>query len=257
MVVNVNVAKNYDYVNKSISLVVKKYKVDTQVNTIREKLIVSKPAVRGRIAGLSVKSIRRLRLVLRNVTGFKNIITLTYPDIVFDITESKKHINAFLQKLRREKIRYIWVMEFQSRGAVHYHIVVDKYIDYKVVNDTWKKIIKYNCYVRTEVKSIKKSVEQYLSNYMRKLKQKNVPDFVTNVGRFWGTSRNILVLYGSYIINNVPLKKAFKSLRILIKWYQAKLKSFGINWKRKNQGFIAWGGSNVFNNYNFMEVLKC
>jgi len=51
-------------------------------------------------------------------------VTLTYRKNFKDCEESKKHLNAFFQHFRRQdqKFGYVWKMEPQKRGAIHYHL---------------------------------------------------------------------------------------------------------------------------------------
>lgn len=55
-------------------------------------------------------------------------ITLTYPtELLNDNKSSKKQLSYFLAKLRifsNGKIHYIWVKEYQKRGAIHYHLLL-------------------------------------------------------------------------------------------------------------------------------------
>jgi hypothetical protein len=37
--------------------------------------------------------------------------------------EYRPYEDAFLQYLRRRNIKFIWVLEFQTRGASHYHVL--------------------------------------------------------------------------------------------------------------------------------------
>lgn len=243
--VNIKIAKDYKFVNKNARFTIFQFKQDVILEISQER-IVTQRAKRGVIRNFSVGSARRLRFVLRNLPKeFRYTITLTYPQIVNDIRNSKANLNAFLQWLRRRKIDYVWVAEFQLRGAIHYHLVVNKTISYKEINEKWKGIIGLpNDYVRTEIKQIKKRVEQYFSNYIKKIKQKEIPDFVINMGRYWGSSRGLIRPLNVTVFRTI-YKKGVKSLRILNKWYKAKMKSIGIKIKNRNRGRIYWGGSPV------------
>lgn len=70
-------------------------------------------------------------------------ITLTLPAAqkspTKEITENL--LNQFLTELRqRTKIEnYVWRLEFQKNGNVHYHLVTDTYIDYFLIKQLWNK----------------------------------------------------------------------------------------------------------------------
>lgn len=76
------------------------------------------------------------RLIKSNINEFKTFITLTFDtnknsDInINDIKDANKKFNIFktyMKKLKND-FKYIYVPEFQKRGAVHYHLLTN--IDY-------------------------------------------------------------------------------------------------------------------------------
>jgi hypothetical protein len=85
-------------------------------------------------------------------------------------------------------------------------------------------------------------VMSYISKYIGKQSQKQVPDGFTNVGRFWGVTRG-LVNHEDYETEGETLRDRMRSTRIIRRWYKAKLKGWGIKWKWKGRGFIMWDGA--------------
>lgn len=76
----------------------------------------------------SKKELRRI--VNANVTGNDLFITLTYSDNMQDIDKGKKDYKKFVMRwnYRRKKegkgsLKYVYVVEFQERGAIHFHCV--------------------------------------------------------------------------------------------------------------------------------------
>lgn len=69
------------------------------------------------------------RLIASN-PDLDKFITLTYAESV-KMEDSKKHLAYFFTKLRRkqEGLKYIWVLEFQGNGNIHYHILTNFKID--------------------------------------------------------------------------------------------------------------------------------
>lgn len=65
------------------------------------------------------------RLIASN-PDLDKFITLTYAESV-KMEDSKKHLAYFFTKLRRkqEGLKYIWVLEFQGNGNIHYHILTN------------------------------------------------------------------------------------------------------------------------------------
>jgi hypothetical protein len=151
-------------------------------------------------------------------------------------------LNSFLQYLRRRKIKFIWVLEFQSKGAPHYHIIASDFLPKDEASERWHKIMgsgdEKHLKARTGIASIK-SKEQLHGNlltYIKKLDQKNVPEVFKDVGRFWGSSRGLLAWQlfqkrGHYF-------RLLWRIKLLRKWYQAHLRKFGIKWRWRGKGLL-------------------
>lgn len=67
------------------------------------------------------------RLALANFTADDWLMTLTYADNMQDVKQADKDFKAFIRKLRQKdkNIKYLAVREFQKRGAVHFHILIN------------------------------------------------------------------------------------------------------------------------------------
>lgn len=266
-------------------------KIDTQVTVEDGKDIEvrSLPVPSGSRGGHKIKrfsygSAQRLRLLVRNTadmwTGF---VTLTYPKDGYptDGLIVKRQIHAFGQWLRRNGIPYVWIMEFQERGAPHFHLLVGKWVprdlvevDGKVVTrdkvkkgtavrvvregleTRWNSIIdggEDNLWVGTQVKAAKNadSVGKYMAAYMSKLDQKTVPQDYKNVGRFWGSSRCLtrMVLQMNKAYGDVEKKlKPFveKNEEIRNLWAERGYRSYAGKWDWKGYGFTLVGGADFF-----------
>jgi hypothetical protein len=215
---------------------------------------------RSKIIEFSRKSARRLKHTVRNSEEhLKVFITLTYPgEFPCDGRQTKKHLNAFLQFLRRKGIKFIWVLEFQERGAPHYHVIASDCIPKTELAERWYNIVgsgdEKHLRAGTQIDFIK-SKEQlygYLSNYVKKLEQKTPPAGFENVGRFWGASRGIVACLAFKKVGHYfDLARSTKYLR---RWRKAHLRQFGIRWKWKGKGFIALDGASFIKQLIF---LKC
>jgi len=112
--------------------------------------------VRGEVKIFSNNSQRRLaRLLLNNAEKFKYFFTLTYRKNHKDCKLSKNHINNFLTRFRKSNgsnVGYAWVLEFQKRGAVHFHIWLE---DIKVEEfEDWQRI------------SVRKQIQERFSDHV-------------------------------------------------------------------------------------------
>lgn len=189
-------------------------------------------ARRGKADKVSQKSLDNLRFLVMNTYAlFYSIITLTYPnDFPSDGKAVKKHLNSLLTRLRQKygKNSYVWVVEFQRRGAPHYHIIVG--IDLAAMGDlvtkkrssgkfyqtniqaenwlaeTWNRVIFENIYwqpneddrqkhlnagVSWEVSRDQNGCAKYIAKYACKPQQKQIPDEYQDIGRAWGASRDV------------------------------------------------------------------
>jgi hypothetical protein len=80
----------------------------------------------------------------------------------------------------------------------------------------------------------------YLSSYIKKLDQNIPPEGFENVGRFWGSSRNLLIK-DLYKVREQYFKLVW-SIKLIRNWYKAHLRKFGIKWRWKGKGFTALDG---------------
>lgn len=183
---------------------------------------------RQKVTGLSSRSLYRLALLaLSTETPFKSLYTLTYgPNFPLDGTKVKYHLNFFITKLKRSygQFDYLWFLEFQQRGAPHFHILLTLPApgrnDRIKIAAMWADIVesqdwpysslkatrgklKFDGSLRTNsaVRSVhehplqlsairrKDGAKRYMVKYATKLTQKIVPKNYRNVGRFWGKAR--------------------------------------------------------------------
>lgn len=69
------------------------------------------------------------RLINANWEGGRAeyFITLTYADNMQDVEMAQKHFRSFIKAIRRKygtDIKHLAVMEWQKRGAIHFHLIV-------------------------------------------------------------------------------------------------------------------------------------
>lgn len=166
---------------------------------------------RGAITHWSRKSRMRLAFVASNTTvTFRTMITLTYPrEYPTDGQTVKAHLHSYLVWLGRDTggTSYLWFLEFQQRGAPHFHILIDwpLPVDRRSVTDarfrtasTWYRICatgdERHLAAGTRVERIRRErgARNYAVKYAFKMRQKTVPTEYQNVGRLWGASRDVM-----------------------------------------------------------------
>jgi hypothetical protein len=161
---------------------------------------------RERITRLTYRSLLNLVHKLRNCgVMFKSMLTLTYPeDFPKDGRLVKKQLDRFLKAYRRRygKRHYAWFLEFQDRGAPHFHMLTDVEgweVDREWLASTWARIVdggskSYNVHRHVkqwEVIRKQDGAARYVAKYAKKHRQKIVPADYENVGAFWGTSHSV------------------------------------------------------------------
>lgn len=181
--------------------------------------------VRGIIREFSDQSMARLLFCVKNCdANFFSMMTLTYPrEFPSDGRKVKDHFKAFRQSFlaRHPADRGIWWMEFQKRGAPHFHVVTT--VDLASMSDKsgidlvwrprpkspnggywtfvqeenwlskrWDQIVdsgdpahlKAGC--AWEVIECEEGALRYTAAHAAKRKQKKVPAEYQSVGRAWG-----------------------------------------------------------------------
>lgn len=149
---------------------------------------------RSEITGWNFGMSRRMGMFIDNFReDFVGMATLTYPDTYpLDGREVKAHFRAFVERLRRtnwfEKHSFVWFLEFQERGAPHFHLLLTGWLSKGFVSLAWAEVTGGNPASCSRVEALRspESAGAYARKYALKSLQKSVPDAFKNVGRFWG-----------------------------------------------------------------------
>jgi hypothetical protein len=80
------------------------------------------------------------RLAFSNDMGQIHLV-LTYKENMKDVDKADKHLKKFIYELRQiyPYVKYIATREFQERGAIHYHVLLNQRVDVKKVSKLWNK----------------------------------------------------------------------------------------------------------------------
>ena len=188
-------------------------------NNIPDRPLNPVDAKRGAIQELSRSSSNRLAFLVRTTKAqFLSMMTLSYGR-QFPIVgkESKGHLKSMLRELTDyyDGLGYVWWLEFQDRGAIHYHILLThnptrycrewtayqwasistpnvKYSDIKTKTEVHMRRQVERVHMHKSAWQRLRSTEgaaRYTAKYATKQKQKIVPKGVRAVGRFWGANR--------------------------------------------------------------------
>jgi hypothetical protein len=152
--------------------------------------------MRQAVQGFSEDSRRRMLFTFRNVVGLKVFLHLTYPGkaelVPTDGREVKRHWDNMRRWLVDQGVQGAWFMEFQERGAPHFHICLTGRVPKEKVSKAWNRIAGQNdpdhLRVGTKIEMMEKphAAGAYAAKYLKKQEQKEVPEGFSDVGRFWG-----------------------------------------------------------------------
>jgi hypothetical protein len=131
----------------------------------------------------------------RKFPGLEIMLTLTYPaEFPTNGRLVKDHWRRFRQWIvRNGAVTGLWVLEFQERGAPHFHVFIREPLDRFDVSAAWYRIVGSNdpkhLSAGTRIESFRKpaAIGGYVMKYAAKMEQKDVPEGYSQVGRFWGT----------------------------------------------------------------------
>jgi len=105
------------------------------------------------------------RLAWSNADEFLVFLTLTFKDNIQDFGRANYELKNFLKKLRRRypDIKYLGICEFQKRGAIHYHFLVNKFHDANDLAKMWK-----NGFIKINKLRNKSNLGNYIVKYLCK-----------------------------------------------------------------------------------------
>ena len=206
---------------------------------------------RGKITRLTRAARRRLLLDARNVSGITGEATLTYPGkFPTDGRKVKRDCAAFRKMLARRGIGGMWFLEFQVRGAPHFHLFLNGRVDKSVLSESWYRIVgsddQKHLIAGTRVSRIRKpyALAMYAAKYAGKYVQKVVPAEYSEVGRFWGRFGGLEV--ESRVAGEGSFRSCARMVRIVRGLYVSKRRLWRVSDGFKkfrdcgNRSFIAW-----------------
>lgn len=106
-----------------------------------------------------------------------SFVTLTYSNNMQDIKQAKHDINLFFKRLKRwwnnpkrakylGDLKYMYVYEYQKRGAIHFHVLFNRKIHNSMMPQWWP--FGFND-VRVVTKGSNEHIVKYLAKYVTKV----------------------------------------------------------------------------------------
>jgi len=192
--------------------------------------IKGKRARRGTITSFSHASrVRLLDLFHKlNVRRMAIFLTLTYPETYETASASKHHLRAFFKRLERlhpnARIAAIWRMEFQERGAPHFHCMFFglPFTAKEKIQAMWGEIIGFEKpFTRIEGILSQRKLVNYVSKYIAKVPDAGNSGFNSltylsayqalhgeQIGRVWGYLNKSDIPFADLEVIELPYRTA-------------------------------------------------
>lgn len=190
---------------------------------------------RGKINGFSRASRKRLmdwlNAINRGAVAVALFVTLTYPSTWPETWQVwKRHLDTFLKRFKRQfpSASIIWRLEFQKRGAPHYHLLVFgvERVDTAWLSQAWYDIVgsgdAKHLQAGTQVQAVRdfRGVLAYASKYIGKPTD---DDTDLDCGRVWGLiGREVLPV--RLVQVSLPWEDFFQVRRLLRRWVHGHAK---------------------------------
>jgi len=228
---------------------------------------------RTEIKSFSHGTSNRMARYLRECEAdYKYMHTLTYPAVYpTDGREVKYHLRRYCQeltriskRLKRQRTSIFWFIEFQARGAPHFHLLTTDFYSYKRCAQLWYQIVGTNdsrhlkAGVRVEkIKKGKKGMITYARKYARKQEQKEVPESYQNVGRFYGVYGLKKCVAADTIFFNDSLRKphVLAQNERIIESIKSLICSSAIRLLKQSYGFRMFHIESLSESYKLMNLI--
>lgn len=204
---------------------------------------------RGQVKGFSRASRKRLmdwlNAIDRGAVSVALFVTLTYPSTWPDAWQVwKRHLDTFLKRFKRQfpSTSIVWRLEFQKRGAPHFHLLVFgvERVDAAWLSQAWYEIVgsgdEKHLKAGTQVQAVRdfRGVLAYASKYIGKASEDAI-----DCGRIWGViGREVLPVRLVQLV--LPWADYFNVRRLLRRWVQRHAKH-GVRYRsHKGAGLTAY-----------------
>jgi len=120
------------------------------------------------------KSYRRAKKTARQkaiMMKADRILTLTYKENVTDMEIADNHFAKFIRRMKQHdpSFRYVAVYEYQKRGAIHFHLALNKFYAANVVRSFWTHgNIDFSKVRQAKTPKEAARIARYLTKYMGK-----------------------------------------------------------------------------------------
>lgn len=190
---------------------------------------------RGRVQGFSKASrIRMMRTLARvNKEEIPYFVTLTYPKMwAENPKEWKRHLDLLFRRIKYKYPNFsaIWKLEFQKRGAPHYHLFIwgvgNKEFFKVWISRVWFEVVGSgdikHLKAGTQVQNIKswRGVMSYSAKYMSKEVS------ASEVGRLWGVVNRDFIPWSSIEKYKIFPRQVILAMRYMRRFAHIKSRDY-------------------------------
>lgn len=158
-----------------------------------------------------------IRKVYHNFANCKELsfLTLTYAINEQNVKKCKRDLAKFFKSLKHEllqttnrELKYVYTYEYQRRGAVHFHILMDHHFKNRFVLSKWSHGLNKNL-------RVKENTQEHVAKYCSKFIQANyISKNLTNVKALNQFDLNLKSYQFSYNCKNPVVKKFLSVISI-------------------------------------------
>lgn len=196
--------------------------VSENLNKNKSSFTLSKNSIRNLTESINLLFLlSKKRVVIINkkkkIYNYKaSFITLTLPAKQFHTdVKLKEHFSLFLNNIRNTlKVNnYVWKCELQKNGNLHFHLVIDKYINYNVLLYYWNLQLKRLGYVTLYSNKFSKMTLLDYANYRGKKVEECSKAYAFGVKSKWQSPNTVSVnsIYSSKMLASYLSKYISKS----------------------------------------------
>lgn len=179
-----------------------------------------------------------------------NFVTLTLPSVQKHTDkEVKKMLNYYLTELKKMvgEFSYVWKAEKQKNGNIHFHILINKYINYSYIRKVWNNILNRNGYIEEYRKKLSSmTLNEYIEHRKKDAKIKHTKEHIKEYTKAYmkGKKTN----WTNPNTTDIHTLKGIKSASAYISKYMSK--------DEKGVEGRYWGASDELRNYEFVVPLN-
>lgn len=216
----------------------------------------------------SSAAIRRMRMAINNLIDAEtvgrfgekwkkhkkkinlNFVTLTFPSSQKHTDlEAKKMLNYYLTELKNSvgSFAYVWKAEKQKNGNIHFHILINKYINYLHIRKIWNNVLSRNGYIEEYRKKLSKmTLHDYIEYRKQNAKIKHTQKHIENYKKAYREGKK--TNWSNPNTTDIHTLRGIKSAAAYIVKYVSK--------PEENIEGRYWGCSDELRNYVFCAVLS-